>query len=135
MKSNSGNHFIGLDHIRALAAFKYRHHVSGRHILVLVFLSVFLVLYSYFDFNGGFNTAPDSIWVYLPFIEGAAYGILIAWHDNFFQHSKSEFSLICFIFMVPIAHLSYRFIEKPFFHFKSNYIKTNPGSCVSDNRA
>ena len=89
--------------IIGIAAFKYRHHVSGRHILVLVALAAFLAFYSLFDATGGFNRAQSSIWVYLPFIEGAAYGLLISWYDNSFQHSKGRFSL----FIAHIGKCSY----------------------------
>ena len=78
--------------IFGIIAFKYRDYVSNQHVSVLFFLGLFLAFYSFFDTAGGLNSAPESIWIYLPLIEGAAYGLLISWYDNSFQHSRGGVS-------------------------------------------
>lgn len=128
----------------------------------------FLAFYSYFDSIGGIDRSPQSIWIYLPLIEGVTYGVFISWYDNYMQSSQGKtslfvahigkcsysiyllhfffvwhlfdffdeyivslsniyvvlvFSLIGFLLVLPIAHLSYKFIELPFFRFKVDYIK------------
>ncbi|WP_288955605.1 acyltransferase [uncultured Polaribacter sp.] len=35
------------------------------------------------------------------------------------------FSLLCFLIMIPIGYLSFRFIEKPFLKYRINYLKEN----------
>jgi peptidoglycan/LPS O-acetylase OafA/YrhL len=157
--------------ILGIVAFKYRRYMAGQHAVALLSLFAFLVFYYFFDLMGGFNRAPESIWIYLPLLEGIAYGVLISWYDNSFRHSNGKlslfvahigkcsysiyllhfffvfnfffyikknisdlssvyenivFSLLGFLLMVPLAHLSYKFIESPFFRFKASYIKNNP---------
>ncbi|WP_417387989.1 acyltransferase family protein [Gimesia sp.] len=155
-----------------MLAFQLRSWIKGRHILVLSGLTAFILFYWYFDAAGGFYHNPaypsnNLVWVYLPTLEGLAYGLLIAWYDNSFSHSQNilsrfiamigvysysiyllhfftyrflsfilgrylmpvtnfyiafVYSIIGFLIMVPIAHLSYRYIESPFLKLRTNYL-------------
>lgn len=40
-------------------------------------------------------------------------------------HIAMLFSFLCFLVMVPIGHISYNLIEKPFLRFRTKYIVTN----------
>ena len=42
-------------------------------------------------------------------------------------HLAMLFSLLCFLLIVPIGYLSYRFIEAPFLKFRTQYILDNKG--------
>lgn len=155
-----------------ILAFQVRKVVAHKHFLVLGALVLFASFYWYFDAQGGFfkspsYPSPSTIWIYLPTLEGLAYGLLIAWYDNSFSHSTGRvsrfvamvgtysysiyllhiffvfevanfinrhvmdlsnihvalaFSVVCFLLMVPIGYLSYRFIETPFLKFRTRYI-------------
>jgi rhamnosyltransferase len=161
-----------------ILAFQFRKHIAGKHWLVFCGFLAFACFYWYFDALGGFfknpsYPSPSQIWVYMPAIEGLAYGTLIAWYDNSFEHSTGIasrfialigtysysiyllhfffvfdmasainldvmelsntylvvlFSVLCFLFMVPVAFLSYRYVESPFLRFRTKYIKDNPVS-------
>lgn len=75
MKSSSGMHFIGLGHIRALAAFRVCtwHFTHGR--------DGYPVSFDY--------PSPSPIWIFLPTIEAAAYASLISWYDMLFAFSTN----------------------------------------------
>jgi rhamnosyltransferase len=161
--------------ILGILAFQFRKNIAGKYMLVFCCLLLFSCFYRYFDSLGGFHKSPSypspsQIWVYLPAIEGLAYGVFIAWYDNSFKHSTGIvsqfialigtysysiyllhffivfdmasavnadivelssiylvvlFSMVCFLLMVPVAYLSYRFVETPFLRFRTKYIADN----------
>jgi len=167
--------------ILGILAFQFRKHIARKHMLVFCSLLAFSYFYRYFDSLGGFYKSPSYpspslIWVYMPAIEGLAYGLLIAWYDNSFKHSTGIvsqfialigtysysiyllhffvvfemadfvnsnvielsntylvvlFSILCFLLMMPVAYLSYRFVETPFLRFRTKYIVDNPVLAVS----
>ena len=72
-----------------MAFFHARKAVAGRHWLAASVFLVFAAIYWLFDLRGGFFNmpaypSPSPLWIVLPTIEGAAYGLLIAWYDNSF---------------------------------------------------
>ncbi|MCJ8329715.1 MAG: acyltransferase [Lentisphaeria bacterium] len=168
--------------VLGILAFQFRKNISKKHLLVFSSLLMFACFYWYFDYRGGFYRNPSfpstsSIWIYMPTIEGLAYGLLICWYDNSFTHSTGKvsqfiarigtysysiyllhffvvfriaeaiqtyyidlsnihvailFSVLGFLFMVPIGYLSYRFIETPFLRFRIKYIVTEESSAEID---
>ncbi len=115
---------------------------------------------------------PSSslVWIFMPAVEGLAYGLLISYYDRtfvprntgiswvvgligaysysiyvlhfFFISPAAEFiyyhimditniyvaeawSLLCFLLMLPVGHLSFRFIESPFLRFRKRYMQTS----------
>lgn len=77
--------------------YQFRSYIANRHIIALLIIVVFTIIYWYFDFQGGFYKnpsypSPSPLWIILPTIEGFAYAIGIAWYDNSFSHSKSGLS-------------------------------------------
>ncbi len=77
--------------------FQWRALFARRHFLALGCLMTFAVFYWYFDLQGGFYQnptypSPDRLWIFLPTLEGLAYGIGIAWYDNSFAPSDQGLS-------------------------------------------
>jgi peptidoglycan/LPS O-acetylase OafA/YrhL len=158
--------------ILGIIAFQYCAVVRGRTWPVLAVAVFFLMLVWWFDIRGGFYNFPTypstgAHWVVLTTVEGLAYGTLIAWYDNSFDHPSGRFSqfvarigtysysiyllhlfvvfefanfinvhlfpltnfylallgsTIGFLLMVPIGHLSYRYIESPFLRLRTPYV-------------
>lgn len=154
-----------------ILSYQFRQTIAGKHVLALCTLFLFAVFFWYFDSLGGFYRnpsypSPSSIWIYMPTVEGLAYGVAIAWYDNSFNHSTGAisrfialigtysysiyllhffvvfkisnaindyvihlssfllvlpFSILCFLPMVPIGYISYRFIESPFLRYRTIY--------------
>lgn len=76
-------------HFRAIIVTKHRHAVA----LGLIFLLFFY----FFDLSGGLYQMPSwpstsSLWIVMPSIEGAVYGLLIAYYDGSFKHSQGHIS-------------------------------------------
>lgn len=170
--------------VLGILAFQFREYITGKHLLLACSLLMFAIFYWYFDSLGGFYRnpsypSPSFIWVYMPTIEGLAYGLLICWYDNSFKHSVGRasrfialigtysysiyllhffvvfrisnainthivnlsniyiailFSIVCFLIMVPIGYLSFRFIENPFLRYRTRYIveeKPNPTNATN----
>ncbi len=102
--------------ILGILIYHFRHQIANKHALVVVVISLFTIFYWFFDDAGGFymNTSypsPSVIWVYMPTIEGIAYGILILWYDNSFRHSNNYFSR----FIASIGTYSYSIYLLHFF--------------------
>jgi peptidoglycan/LPS O-acetylase OafA/YrhL len=152
--------------------FQFRAYFTRRHALGIGVLVAFALFYWFFDHQGGFYRSPsypspNLLWVFLPTIEGLAYGIGITWYDSSFSprstgisrligrlgtysysiyllhfavvFSAARFvnqqimdisnfylaclwSVICFLLMLPVGHLSFRYIEAPFLKFRKRYI-------------
>jgi len=77
--------------------YQYRHVFTDRHVVAAVVAAAFLGIWYWFDTLGGFYKAPsypspNPVWIVLTTIEGFAYGALICWYDNSFQHEPSRAS-------------------------------------------
>jgi peptidoglycan/LPS O-acetylase OafA/YrhL len=80
-----------------MLAYQFRSCVARRHLMALLTITAFMMIYWYFDSEGGFYQnpsypSPSPFWIFLPTLEGIAYAIGIAWYDNSFSHSTSRFS-------------------------------------------
>ena len=65
-----------------MLAYQYRDFVRGRHATVVLALLGFALFYAWFDQAGGFYNlptypSPSPVWVILPTVEGAAYGLAV----------------------------------------------------------
>lgn len=172
-----------------MIGFHLRIRLENRHALAISAIVVFAAFYWYFDFLGGFYhivsyPSPSPIWIFLPTLEGLAYGLGIAYYDSSFRPSSKGVSgfvgkigtvsysiyllhffvvfflarivnqwimslsnfyiaifwaLICFMLLVPIGLLSFRFIESPFLSLRRRYtvsdIRVSAGSKHASDRA
>jgi peptidoglycan/LPS O-acetylase OafA/YrhL len=158
-----------------IIAYQFRKDIIGKHLLIACVFGLFATFYWYFDLQGGFYKnpsypSPNSIWIYLPTVEGIFYALIICWYDNSFKHPTGKFSrfvaligtyaysiyllhfFIVFhlaaaindhimrltnnylsllwapvgiLLMLPIAYISYRYIESPFLKLRTRYIIAN----------
>ena len=95
--------------ILGIMAFQFRKVICRRHFIAILVLFLFALFYRYFDSLGGFYMnpsypSPSPIWIYMPFIEGLAYAMLIGWYDNSFSHSTGKLSR--FIALIGTASYS-----------------------------
>ena len=107
-----------------IIAYQFRSYFTGKHFFIFGISALFAAFYWYFDLHGGFYNSPSypspsAMWIYIPTIEGIAFGLLIAWYDNSFTHSTGKISrfvalvgtysysiyLLHFFFVYEIAHL------------------------------
>lgn len=80
-----------------MLVYQFRSYFAHRHAIALLTIVAFMIMYWYFDLQGGFYQNPSypsssPLWIILPTIEGIAYAIGIAWYDNSFSHSTSGLS-------------------------------------------
>jgi len=80
-----------------MLVYQFRSHLTNRHLVALPTIMAFMIIYWYFDSQGGFYQnpsypSPSPFWIFLPTLEGIAYAISIAWYDNSFSHSASGLS-------------------------------------------
>jgi len=80
-----------------MLVYQFRSYLAYRHVIALLTIMAFMMIYWYFDLQGGFYQnpsypSPSPLWIILPTIEGIAYAIGIAWYDNSFSHSTSGLS-------------------------------------------
>lgn len=80
-----------------MLVYHFRSYIAHRHAIALLTILAFMVVYWYFDLQGGFYQnpsypSPSPLWIILPTIEGIAYATGIAWYDNSFSHSTSGIS-------------------------------------------
>ena len=158
--------------VLGILAFNCRKWIAGRHWLFALGFSAFLLFYWQFDVMAAYGKStsllsPGAAWIYIPTLEGLAYGLLISYYDSTYQPANTGFSkfvgyigaysysiyllhffivfqlpglvtrnimpihnfylafawsLVCFLLMMPIAWLSFRFIEAPFLAFRRRYI-------------
>lgn len=83
--------------VLGMLAYHFRSYIAYRHKIALTVIVVFMLVYWFFDLQGGFYKdtsypSPSPLWVILPTIEGVAYGVGIAWYDNSFVHSRTGVS-------------------------------------------
>lgn len=117
-------------------------YIRGRHIIALVFASIFTTFYRWFAMEGGyyeFGSYPSqsSLWIFLPTIEGLAFGILIAWYDRSFTNLQGRCSnllsrigeysysiyLLHFFFVFDLAH----YIHEHLLDLGNFYVATTVG--------
>ncbi len=99
-----------------IMAYQFREKISGRHIFAAFSLLLFAGFYWFFDSGGGFfmspsYPSPSPIWIYMPTVEGLAYGLAISWYDNSFVHSTGRISR----FVSLIGSYSYSIYSLHFF--------------------
>ena len=80
-----------------MLVYQFRSYLAHRHLVARLTIMAFMMIYWYFDYQGGFYQSPSypsrsPLWIILPTIEGIAYAISIAWYDNSFSHSTSGLS-------------------------------------------
>ena len=80
-----------------MLVYQFRSYIAHRHAIALLAIVAFMIMYWYFDLQGGFYQnpsypSPSPLWIILPTIEGIAYALGIAWYDNSFTHSTSGLS-------------------------------------------
>jgi peptidoglycan/LPS O-acetylase OafA/YrhL len=157
--------------VLGILAFQYSQYLTRNHLLAISSSIAFLLFYWHFNLQGGFKNnpvfpSPSAIWIFLPTLEGLAYGLLISYYDNSFRPPNTgiskiigragtysysiyllhfflvfqmpafiekhimelsnfyvacAWSLVCFMLMLPIGYLSFRFIESPFLKFRKRY--------------
>lgn len=83
--------------VLGMLAYQFRSCFARRHIIAAFTIISFMMIYWYFNLQGGFfqnpsYPSPSLLWIILPTIEGVAYAISIAWYDNSFSHSTSGIS-------------------------------------------
>lgn len=99
-----------------MLAYRYRHLITDRHIVMAILAFAFLIFYWWFDKLGGFYLLPsypsnNLIWVLMPFFEGFFYATMIAWYDNSFEHSSGWLSKV----VAKFGEYSYSFYLLHFF--------------------
>lgn len=78
-------------------AYRYRDLLGSRHGLTIFVFVGFAIFYWYFESVGGFYEhlgypSPSGLWIVMSTLEGLAYGTLISWYDNSFEHSSGRIS-------------------------------------------
>lgn len=104
--------------VLGIVFFQCRDSIKNRHGLAVAVLIAFALFYWYFESLGGFLAyptypSPSPLWVFMTTVEGASYGLLIAWYDNSFKHSRSFLSR----FIAAIGTYSYSIYLLHFFLF------------------
>ncbi len=102
--------------VLGMLAFQFRSYFTQRHVLSIGTIIAFMMFYWYFDLQGGVYQKPyhsftQSIWIFLPTIEGIAYAVGIAWYDTSFAHTTTGISR----FIGRIGELSYSIYLLHFF--------------------
>ena len=77
--------------------YQFRFYFINRQNIILIAITIFTIIYWFFDLQGGFYKnitypSPSPLWIILPTIEGITYAMVIAWYDNTFSHSTSGLS-------------------------------------------
>lgn len=80
-----------------MLAYRHRMRFTGRHGLAAAIAFGFALVYWVFDLLGGFFEYPaypsnSAVWLFLPTLEGGAYGALIAWYACSFAHPRTGMS-------------------------------------------
>ncbi|MDD3502314.1 MAG: acyltransferase [Candidatus Cloacimonetes bacterium] len=99
-----------------MLAFHLRGKITKQHCLFALLTVLYLLFYWYFDNKGGFYQSPtypspSRLWIIIPTIEAAFYGLLIAWYDSSFKQSEGRLSRI----LSQFGKFSYSFYLLHFF--------------------
>ena len=75
-----------------ILAFGFRERIAHRHYFAGLVACAFLLFYWHFDRLGGFvlnpsYPSPSPLWIFIPTLEGLAYGVLISYYDNSYKPS------------------------------------------------
>ncbi|UGX87420.1 acyltransferase family protein [Phyllobacterium meliloti] len=102
--------------ILGILAYQYRSLFIKKHVLFVLSAVAFCLFYYCFDRLGGFYQfngypSPTPLWIVIPTLEGAFYGLLIAYYDNSFKSSLGWFSQ----FVGKIGQYSYSMYLLHFF--------------------
>lgn len=66
-------------------------YVARRHLLMAGAALPFVLFYWWFDAHGGYYDFPEPrIWIVLPTIEAAFYGLAVAYYDRSFAHASTS---------------------------------------------
>jgi len=107
-----------------ILAFRFRAVISGKPGRAALVALAFTLLWWGFDLGGGFYGREDypsrtPVWILVPTVEGAAYGWLIAWYDDWYtaRHKLRPSSRLS-VFVALIGTYSYSiYLLHPFFVF------------------
>jgi peptidoglycan/LPS O-acetylase OafA/YrhL len=85
--------------VLGIIAFNYRKSIANRHLLFALGFTAFLLYYWQFDLQGGYGKDPSlgsggAVWIYLPTLEGLAYGLLISYYDSTWQPANTGISKV-----------------------------------------
>ncbi len=123
--------------LMGMLAYHLRHYLAHRHYVALLALTIFTLIYWYFDSVGGFYENPSypsvsAIWIILPTIEAVAYGIGIAWYDNSFAHSTGvvskfigrigEYSYSIYLLHVFVVFRTAKFVDENIMDISNFYL-------------
>lgn len=80
-----------------IVMFAFRDHARDQHLKLAALMLAFCAGYWLFDVKGGFYglsgyPSPSPVWVYLPTLEGLAFGVAIAWYDTSFRFGNTGWS-------------------------------------------
>lgn len=109
-----------------MIAYQFRSRIAHRHWLALAAFAAFSIFYWRFDLQGGFfqdpsYPSPDPVWIYLPLVEGLAYGIGIAWYESSFSLPTTGFSKLLarigdYSYSLYLLHFFFVFAMARFVH-------------------
>lgn len=120
-----------------MLVYQFRSYIAYRHVISLLTIVAFMMMYWYFDFLGGFYQnptypSPSLLWVILPTIEGIAYAVGIAWYDNSFRHSTTglskfigrigEYSYSIYLLHFFVVFRAARFVDERLMDISNFYI-------------
>lgn len=120
-----------------ILAFNYRKVIASRHVLFVAIMTAFLGFYWWFNLHGGFGNkatypSPSLLWVFMPTVEGLAYGVLISYYDNTFSPRNTGLSKIIgyigtYSYSIYLLHFflifqTPTFISKHFMGLSSFYV-------------
>jgi peptidoglycan/LPS O-acetylase OafA/YrhL len=104
------------DFLWGIAAFGLRDFITPRHFFVASIAIMFTAVFWLFDHSGGFYDigAANPVWIIWPTLEGASYGIIIAYYD-----SRPQSSTAISRFSAELGKYSYSiYLLHPFLVFK-----------------
>lgn len=78
--------------VAGMLAFALRSHLGRGHTLAVVAFLALAAGYAMFDAAGGYGGSRHSrVWIVMPLLEGATFGLLIGWYDAAVRHSPPTF--------------------------------------------
>lgn len=120
-----------------MLVYQFRGYLARSHLIVIVALTAFAMVYWQFDLDGGFYQnpsypSPSAFWVFLPTIEGLAYSVGIAWYDSSFSPPSTgvsgfigrvgEFSYSIYLLHVFFVFDAARFVNERIMDISNFYL-------------